>query len=371
MTPSDQENATGQNVSRPPPGRAGLRLVERPWLPAAIICAVALLILLILLIPGVLIYPVAAPAVPIIADETQRQSNAALAERVGGLRRLLERKICVGEGGYQLAPSVPGAGQAPAPELTPEERAILPQPPLQQTPVPPSPDGASGASSALLERLDQATVLVLQSDAAGALQGTGTGFLVAPGRIVTNRHVVGAPGSRIHIASQTFGVLEARVVASTNTETPGSPDFALLSVDSTAGQPFQLSIGVQRLLNVVAVGFPGLIVSSDDRFRRLITQESREYPEASVTDGVVTALQSGSGANIVLHTAQITPGNSGGPLIDRCGRVVAINTFIQTRQEGRMNYALAAADIIRFLADHNVQVAPAADACPAGVGGAR
>lgn len=369
MTPRDQENATGQDVSRLPSGRPGFRLTERPWLPAVMACAVALLILLTLLIPGVLIHPVAAPAVPIIADETQRQSNAALEERVGGLRRLLERKVCVGEGGYQFAPSVPGAGQAP--ELTPEERAILPPPPLQQTPAPPSPDGAPAASSTLLERLDQATVLVLQSDAAGALQGTGTGFLVAPGRIVTNRHVVGAPGSRIHIASQTFGVLEARVVASTNTETPGSPDFALLSVDSAAGQPFQLSIGVQRLLNVVAVGFPGLIVSSDDRFRRLITQESSEYPEASVTDGVVTALQSGSGANIVLHTAQITPGNSGGPLIDRCGRVVAINTFIQTRQEGRMNYALAAADIIRFLAEHNVQVAPAADACPAGVGGTR
>lgn len=363
MTAGDQEKSTGQGpyMAPGPMGDPAVRL--RPWRAPAILCAVAALVLVLLLIPGVLTYPAQAPASLAIDAETRRQSNQALEERVANLRRLVDSRVCVSDDGFQRSLPPASAPQDRPPALTPDELSILPQRPLSQTPVPPDAAGTPASGGSLLDLVDQATVLVLQSDAAGNLQGMGTGFLVAPGRIMTNRHVTGGPGNRIHIASQTFGVLEAQVLASTSTDTPGSPDFALLSVNSTAGRPLQIGAGAQRLLNVVAVGFPGLIVDSDERFKKMITRESDEYPEASVTDGVVTALQTGSGTGVVLHTAQITPGNSGGPLIDRCGRVVGINTFIQARQEGRMNYALAAADIARFLAAHDVQVSSATTPC--------
>ena len=56
------------------------------------------------------------------------------------------------------------------------------------------------------------------------------------------------------------------------------------------------------------------------------------------------------------HTANISPGNSGGPLVDVCGRVVGINTFqrINQRDVAQVNYAIAAVNVARFLADHAV-----------------
>ena len=47
-----------------------------------------------------------------------------------------------------------------------------------------------------------------------------------------------------------------------------------------------------------------------------------------MTQGVVTVVQNrGQDLPIVIHTADISPGNSGGPLIDERGRVVGVVTL--------------------------------------------
>lgn len=359
----------GPATGAPPVAGADGRLVvavepARPWLPAAVVTLVAVIVLLILVIPGVLRYPPPAPPPPVpdqTAIDAQRQSNRALEDRIASLRRLLDAGVCVADGTFQIPPNAPGAQS-----LAPEDRAAIPPPPPERTPAPAAP-AADGQpfNGSLLDLLDRSTVLVLQTDAQGKMIGSGTGFIVAPGKILTNRHVVeGAVGNRLHVVSRAVGAAPARVIAESPAGDPGSPDFALLGIERTdRGVPLGFAPPAERLVNVVAAGFPGMVLATDERFRKLLSGQADEAPTASVTEGVITAVQQGNGTNIVLHTAQITPGNSGGPLVDRCGRVVGINTFILAREEGRLNYALSAADLVRFLAAQNVPVTASTAPC--------
>ncbi|NYZ12948.1 trypsin-like peptidase domain-containing protein [Azospirillum sp. RWY-5-1] len=359
----------GPATGVPPVAGADGRLLvavepARPWLPAAVVTLVAVVVLLILVIPGVLRYPAPAeppPAPDRTAVDAQRQSNRALEDRIASLRRLLDAGVCVADGNFQLPPNAPGAQS-----LAPEDRAAIPPPPPERTPAPTAP-AADGQpfNGSLLDLLDRSTVLVLQTDAQGKMIGSGTGFIVAPGKILTNRHVVeGETGNRLHVVNRAVGAVQARVIAESPAGTPGSPDFALLGIErADRGVPLGFAPPAERLVNVVAAGFPGMVLATDERFRKLLSGEADEAPTASVTEGVITAVQQGNGTNIVLHTAQITPGNSGGPLVDRCGRVVGINTFILAREEGRLNYALASADLVRFLAAQNVPVTASTAPC--------
>jgi S1-C subfamily serine protease len=147
--------------------------------------------------------------------------------------------------------------------------------------------------------------------------GTGSGVIYREdGYIVTNYHVI-ADADRIEV---TVGVedLEAEVVG-----TDPSSDLAVISVDRT-GLPaaeFGDSTGLQVGQTVAAVGSPfGL--------------------DRSVTAGIVSALsrssltfdQSGVTAytNLIQTDAAINPGNSGGALVDEEGRVIGINTLIES-----------------------------------------
>ena len=54
-------------------------------------------------------------------------------------------------------------------------------------------------------------------------------------------------------------------------------------------------------------------------------------PEVVLSKGTVSAIQNKErNTPMVLHSADISAGNSGGPLIDSCGRGVGINTYIVT-----------------------------------------
>ena len=71
------------------------------------------------------------------------------------------------------------------------------------------------------------------------------------------------------------------------------------------------------------------------------------------------------GTNAILHEAAVLQGNSGGPLVDACGRVIGVNTFIAVdkEQSARNNYALASADLVAFLSRNRTQIALDARPC--------
>jgi serine protease Do len=151
--------------------------------------------------------------------------------------------------------------------------------------------------------------------------GTGSGVIFdARGLVMTNRHVVdGADRVRVRLsdgrefAAQVVGADPATDIAVVRIEAPAGTTFAA----ATLGDVDDIEVGDW----VLALGSPmGL--------------------DFSVTAGIVSAkgrsigiLNGESDApleSFIQTDAAINPGNSGGPLVDMNGRVVGINTAIQS-----------------------------------------
>jgi S1-C subfamily serine protease len=160
-----------------------------------------------------------------------------------------------------------------------------------------------------------------------AQQALGSGFVIdKDGHIVTNYHVVQG-ASEIEVGFSNRDTVKAKVVG-----TDPSTDLALLkvSVDAKALTPLSLAdsdkVGVGD--PVVAIGNPfGL--------------------ERTVTAGIVSALQREVRApnnytidHVIQTDAPINSGNSGGPLIDSEGRVIGVNSQIETANGGGGNVGI-------------------------------
>jgi S1-C subfamily serine protease len=156
----------------------------------------------------------------------------------------------------------------------------------------------------------------------GAPQGggtaTGSGFVIdTDGHLITNNHVVeGATSIRVKLGSS-----EATHPAEVVGADPAT-DVALLKVDAPADQLHPLALGDS---SQVRVGDPVVAIGNPFGLDR------------TVTSGIVSALQrqiqapNGFSISHVIQTdAAINPGNSGGPLIDAAGKVIGINSQIQT-----------------------------------------
>lgn len=146
--------------------------------------------------------------------------------------------------------------------------------------------------------------------------GTGTGFVLPGGEVVTNAHVIRGPGTPI-VRERGGRALVATVVG-----TDPATDLALLRADDLDADALQLAAVRPRVgALVVAIGNPL-------RFDR------------SVSIGIVSAhdrsLRSqGHGLEGLLQTdAAINPGNSGGPLLGADGLVVGVNTARVARADG-------------------------------------
>jgi S1-C subfamily serine protease len=59
-------------------------------------------------------------------------------------------------------------------------------------------------------------------------------------------------------------------------------------------------------------------------------------------------------------------GDSGGPVLDHCGRAIGMNTYIAVdeQQSGRVSYALAAAGLASFIRRSGVAASVETSACP-------
>lgn len=200
------------------------------------------------------------------------------------------------------------------------------------------------------KRMEAATVLIRTST------GHGSGFFVTDVHVVTNRHVVENEQRVLVYASWEDGPLAAEVLAKTPSGEPSQRDYAVLRVLTAKRGPHRLPLGAlpRRQDTVWSSGFPGVVCKSDAGCRR-----GGHAPTVVVRKGIVSAVVDSPGdpsLKLISHEAQTSPGNSGGPLVDACGRVVGIASYVSTgKGGGKGNFALSAPDLYRFLRRHETR----------------
>jgi S1-C subfamily serine protease len=193
------------------------------------------------------------------------------------------------------------------------------------------------------------TVAMVDGEVVGF--GHGSGVAVSPTRIVTNAHVVDSAVR--YPANVAVGVVPsegqksfaARLIA-----VDARRDLALIELTEGRIPAAAIFTGpVVAGLDVVALGYPGNVDLASAR-------SAGDYimPRAPVrSEGDVSAMQAVQGVATLLHTANIARGNSGGPLVDGCGRVIGINSFMTRADEGDAGFAFAvsARELTAFLAE--------------------
>ena len=205
-------------------------------------------------------------------------------------------------------------------------------------------------ASEVVAKLEKSVVLILSEN------GFGSGFFVTPSKIVTNGHVVQGSVSKVaevFVVNKNIGIHRARV---SDIQFSGdyAEDFALLSIEEQVGSPLTLvnvqSPGDYKLDKVFAAGFPGSVIESDEDFINLLETGGFSVPDLVITDGTVSSHQKVFGEILAfIHTAQISGGNSGGPLVNRCGDVIGVNTFINSSTDGVRNFSLVSSELLQFL----------------------
>jgi len=198
-------------------------------------------------------------------------------------------------------PAPPPAAPAPAAGM-PMPAAAPPSRAAPALPAVPAPDAASGLEDVVGRGI--AAVVTVETP-----QGKGSAFFVAPDKLLTNVHVVA--GCSYVTIRKTGGETATAYVDATSRDY----DIAVLRLPGAAGSQATLSLGTAADLRpgqeVLAIGSPlGL--------------------QNTVTRGIVSSVRQMGPVSVVQTDAAVNPGNSGGPLLDRNGKVVGINTFIAT-----------------------------------------
>ncbi|WP_338468221.1 serine protease [Novosphingobium sp. ZN18A2] len=189
-----------------------------------------------------------------------------------------------------------------------------------------------------------------------SLVGHGSGFAVTPTLVVTNAHVV----SRLRQDdTMIVGIVppEGRkgYLAKLVAYSPRN-DLALLKLAEPGAIPaatlFTGAVGDGS--EVFAVGYPGNVDLAQG-----LSMADLVDPQAPVkTRGYVSAGRSARGFDTILHTAPIGSGNSGGPLLDSCGRVVGVNSFGTISDNGTDSsffFAVSMRELAPFLRDAGVE----------------
>jgi S1-C subfamily serine protease len=190
--------------------------------------------------------------------------------------------------------------------------------------------------------LDKDSVVKVAGQGCGGIV-EGSGFIVEPGLIATNAHVVAG--------------IRHPYVQDANGEHGGSViwfdpnlDFAVVRVSNLAGKPLLISSkAAESGTPAAVVGYPGggAFNASSAAVLDSFTASGRNIYGKGNTNREVYEIQ-----------ADVIPGNSGGPLIDKTGTVIGV-IFAESTSYKHVGYALTTPAVTSAIAQavrHNQPV---------------
>ena len=215
----------------------------------------------------------------------------------------------------------------------------------------------------------RSTVCVRVINKEGRAGGCATGFFVAPGIVLTNRHVVEGKSNKAIVLSKTLSQpVSAQIVAISDRM---ERDYALIRLDQThSGDPSPLVFNTDARPSdkVTAWGFPDAVIKNDPKYKDMLKGNMRSVPDVVYSEGVIseirdhapTVTRHNQPPPVIIYSAVTSPGNSGGPLVNTKGQVVGIHAGRYYgdahRQSGR---AMCATDVIKFMREHGITPAVA------------
>lgn len=161
-------------------------------------------------------------------------------------------------------------------------------------------------------------VLLVMEDANGQPVSLGSGFFVREGEIVTNLHVV-------EKASRGYAKVVGQTTKYNIEGTTGiAPDYDLVILKSSATGNMSMLLGNS---DTVEVGEPVYAVGNPQGL------------EGTFSQGIVSSIRQVGSDKVLQITAPISPGSSGGPVLNTKGEVIGVS--VATFSEGQnLNFAI-------------------------------
>jgi S1-C subfamily serine protease len=168
-----------------------------------------------------------------------------------------------------------------------------------------------------------AVVVVENFNQDGVKTSQGSGYVYsADGIVVTNYHVIRGASS-LSITVPSSGKVRVEKILGYSPET----DVAILQLPQPATASLETETTQAEKVgdHVVAIGAPLGLAST-------------------VSEGIISALRDGGGMHVIQTTASISPGSSGGPLLDDYGKVIGLTTA-KVQNGENLNFVLSASHI--------------------------
>ena len=220
--------------------------------------------------------------------------------------------------------------------------SLPPTPAPTSTPAPTAtPPTPERTVADVVRDVRDSVVLILADISTGISTGSGV-IYSEDGLILTNQHVInGALKIRVVIPDPDGGpdtVLDAEILGM-----DADVDLAVIKISGGPYKPakFGSLSDVELGESVIALGFPLPDVTGGS---------------LTVTEGIVSSKRNDGVREIIQHQASVNPGNSGGPLVSRDGKIVGLNTYVLRRARNDVevegfNIAIAIDEAVKRLMD--------------------
>jgi S1-C subfamily serine protease len=197
-----------------------------------------------------------------------------------------------------------------------------------------APDSAILRNEAVVQAAAQTVKILGQAPSCNAgLEGSG--FAFAPGRVLTNAHVVAGVKS-IQVVTEDGSAVDGEVVYF-------DPDMDLAVIDAPdlSVRPLTFSDAAARGDNVAVLGYPenGGLEATPARVRdELVAPGNDIYGEGTVVREILSL------------RANVRPGNSGGPVVNKDGQVVGV-VFAASLDQDDTGYAMTSRQVASAVAE--------------------